>query len=105
MIRFPLDEGKVIGINSAILTRTGGYQGIGFTIPINRAKTIMRKLIESGKIARPHLGVELSEINDSLARQYGLENLPELLRDLKMKELRGAFILSTLQDSPAQKTV
>ena len=52
-------NGEVIGINTAILSRSGGYQGIGFAIPINRAKEIANHIITTGKVLRPWLGIEL----------------------------------------------
>jgi serine protease Do len=96
-------KGEVIGINSSILTRSGGYQGIGFAIPSNQAKIIMARLIESGKIQRPYLGVYLSEINESLARHYGLSSLQVLLKELKIKEPVGAFIMGIEKKSPSEK--
>ncbi|MBI4834034.1 MAG: trypsin-like peptidase domain-containing protein [Planctomycetes bacterium] len=96
-------KGEVIGINSSILTRSGGYQGIGFAIPSNQAKIIMARLIESGKIQRPYLGVYLSEINESLARHYGLSGLQVLLKELKIKEPVGAFIMGIEKKSPSEK--
>ena len=60
-------NGEVIGINTAILSRSGGYQGIGFAIPINRAKEIATQLISSGRVPRPWLGIETVTIDDQLA--------------------------------------
>ncbi|MEK7448061.1 MAG: trypsin-like peptidase domain-containing protein [Planctomycetota bacterium] len=97
-------QGEVIGINSAIVSQTGGYQGIGFAIPINRAKSIMNKLIERGKIERPFLGVQLSEINESLAHYYDLPDVAALLKLLKLNEPKGIFIISVVNDSPADKS-
>ncbi len=54
-------EGKIIGINSAIATRSGGYQGISFAIPSNIAKSIMESLIKTGRVARGWLGVDLGD--------------------------------------------
>ncbi|MFH1228148.1 MAG: trypsin-like peptidase domain-containing protein [Planctomycetota bacterium] len=96
--------GQVIGINSAIISRSGGYQGIGFAIPINRAKYIMNKLIEKGKVTRPFLGVQASPIDRALALSYGLESVEELLKHLKMAKPEGVFVLRVIPDSHAEKS-
>lgn len=64
-------EGKVIGINTAIFTRSGGYQGIGFAIPINMAKVAMNSLIEKGRVIRGWLGVIIQDLTPSLIKQFG----------------------------------
>lgn len=96
-------QGEVIGINSAIVSRTGGYQGIGLAIPINRVKVIMKKLIEKGKVTRPFLGIEMSGLNQTLAHYYDLPNVAALLKLLKIKEPKGVFVLRTIPRSPAAK--
>ncbi len=69
-------NGEVIGINTAILSRTGGYQGIGFAIPINRAKEIASHIISTGKVLRPWLGIELVvsvyDMDEQIAYALGL---------------------------------
>ena len=66
-------NGEVIGINTAILSRSGGYQGIGFAIPINRAKEVATQLIESGHVPHPWLGIEsVVTIYNDLAYTLGL---------------------------------
>lgn len=69
-------NGEVIGINTAILSRTGGYQGIGFAIPINRAKEIASHIITKGKVSRPWLGVEvvvsIYDIDEQIVYALGL---------------------------------
>jgi serine protease Do len=94
-------SGEVIGINSVIITRSGGYQGIGFAIPINRAKYIMQQLINKGKVSRPFMGMELSAINEALARHYGVNSLDNLLKELKISKPEGVFILMVNPQSPA----
>lgn len=66
-------NGEVIGINTAIFTRTGGYQGIGFAIPVNMAKAVLRDLIDKGKVTRGWLGVAIQNMDESLAEQFGVE--------------------------------
>jgi len=93
--------GEVVGINSIIITRSGGYQGIGFAIPINRAKYIMQQLIDKGKISRPFLGVKTGAIDEALARDYGFDSLDQLLKELGMGKAEGVFVLEVTPDSPA----
>jgi serine protease Do len=66
-------RGELVGINSAILSRSGGSQGIGFAIPINLAKVVMDNLREHGKVVRGYLGVSLQDVNKNLARGLGLD--------------------------------
>jgi len=86
-------DGKAVGINTAIFSQSGGYMGIGFAIPINMAEAIKDQLIESGKVARGYLGVEMSpkEMTPELAKLFGLE------------EENGVIITKVLEDSPAEK--
>ncbi|MCF8129194.1 MAG: trypsin-like peptidase domain-containing protein [Deltaproteobacteria bacterium] len=65
-------NGDVIGINTAIFSLSGGYQGIGFAIPINLAKRVAEQLITSGKVARPWLGISGLSLSPSLAEGLGL---------------------------------
>jgi serine protease Do len=66
-------RGEVIGINTAIATSSGGYEGIGFTIPINIAMSVAKQLIDHGSVARAMLGVSLdSDYDDLMARELGL---------------------------------
>jgi S1-C subfamily serine protease len=66
-------NGRVIGINTAIFSLSGGYQGIGFAIPINLAKRVAEKLITSGRVARPWLGISGLSLSPSLAEGLGIE--------------------------------
>jgi serine protease Do len=63
--------GEVIGINTAIASRTGGYQGVGFAIPINMAKSIMDSLIHEGHVVRGFLGVGIQPLSEGLAESFG----------------------------------
>ncbi|MCF6158183.1 MAG: DegQ family serine endoprotease [wastewater metagenome] len=65
-------RGEVVGINTAIFTRSGGYQGIGFAIPVNMVKIIMKDLIEKGKVTRGWLGVVIQDIDPSLAKSFNV---------------------------------
>ena len=66
-------DGEVIGINTAIASNTGGYQGVGFAIPINVAKWVTAQLIESGSVQRAYLGVQIGEIDSQLAGKLGVQ--------------------------------
>jgi serine protease Do len=79
-------EGKVIGINTAIV---GGAQGLGFAIPINMAKGIMQSLIKEGKVVRGYLGVGIQEVTS------------ELSSELNLKVTRGALVTNVEPNSPA----
>lgn len=84
-------DGEVIGINTAIFTRSGGYQGIGFAIPVNMAKAVLRDLIDKGKVTRGWLGVAIQNMDESLAEQFGVE-------------VTEGVLISDVQDgSPAQE--
>ncbi len=84
-------NGEVIGINTAIFTRSGGYMGIGFAVPINMARAIKRQLVETGEVTRGHLGIMIQEVTSELADSFGLE------------EPRGILIGDVLPDSPAEE--
>ena len=64
-------QGEVIGINTAISTRSGGYDGVGFAIPINLARWVADQLIRDGHVARPYLGVSVQAMTPELRRQFG----------------------------------
>ncbi|MDH3346362.1 MAG: Do family serine endopeptidase, partial [Kiritimatiellaceae bacterium] len=84
-------DGKVVGINTAIYSRTGGYMGIGFAIPINQAIQIKDQLIEHGKISRSVLGILIQNVNDELAERFGLE------------ERGGILISQVIEESAAEE--
>ncbi len=63
-------RGEVIGINTAIVSKSGGYMGIGFAIPINMAKQVLNSLIANGKVTRGWLGVGIQNLNEDLARSF-----------------------------------
>lgn len=78
-------EGKLVGINTAILSRTGGYQGIGLAIPTSMAKPIMETLKQSGKVSRGFLGVGIQDIDQDLATALKLSSKNGVL----LSEVRG----------------
>jgi serine protease Do len=83
--------GELVGINTAILSRTGGYQGIGFAIPMKMVTPIMQSLIEHGRVSRGWLGVSIQDIDQSLAQALGL------------KSRKGVLIAEVLSGSPADR--
>ena len=69
---FDLD-GKVVGINSQIYSRSGGYQGLAFAIPINVAVDVANQIIDEGEVSRGYLGVRMSEVDSDLAEALGMK--------------------------------
>ncbi len=84
-------RGELVGINTAILSRSGGYQGIGFAIPTSMAKPIMGSLLDNGKVARGWLGVAIQSVDTNLASAMGLE------------AAQGILVSDVTPDSPAAK--
>ena len=72
-------DGEVVGINTAIVSRSGSNAGVGFTIPINMAKTIMASLIAEGKVTRGFLGIHFQELDKDLSEQFGVESTAGVL--------------------------
>ncbi len=75
-------QGEVIGINSQIYSRTGGYQGLSFAIPIDVALKVEQQLLETGKVSRGRLGVGVQDVNQALAESFGLEKPEGALVDM-----------------------
>ncbi|MBD3380650.1 MAG: Do family serine endopeptidase [candidate division Zixibacteria bacterium] len=84
-------NGELIGLNTAILSRSGGFQGIGFAVPSNMAMRIMNSLLTEGRVVRGWLGVSIQDITQNLAEAMNLERTT------------GALIGDVLEDSPADK--
>ncbi len=72
-------EGNLMGINTAIYSRTGGYTGIGFAVPANMARNIMTRLVKDGRISRGYLGVQISNLDEDLAASMSLETAAGVL--------------------------
>jgi len=83
--------GELIGINTAILSQSGGYMGIGFAVPSKMARSVMESLIKTGKVVRGWLGVSIQEVTPDLAKQFGLA------------EAKGALVSDVLKDTPAER--
>src|SRR4051812_38347287 len=84
-------RGEVIGINSAIYSRTGGYMGLAFAIPIDVAKNVEDQLLKTGKVQRGRLGVGIQEVSASLAKSFGLDRP------------MGALVSTVESGGPAEK--
>jgi len=84
-------DGEVIGINSQIISRNGGYMGMSFATPIDVVREIEKQLIASGRIVRGRLGVATQEVNAQLAESFGLDRA------------RGALVSAVEHGSPAEK--
>ncbi len=84
-------DGEVIGVNSQIYSRSGGYQGLSFAVPIDVAMEVVDQLKTGGKVARGWLGVMIQEVTPELAQSFGLD------------KPRGALVGQVLADSPAQQ--
>jgi serine protease Do len=84
-------KGEVIGIASQIYSRTGGYQGLAFAIPIDVAANVKEQLVKHGRVERGRIGVAIQEVSQSLAQSFGLDRP------------RGALVASVEKGSPAEK--
>lgn len=84
-------KGELVGINTAIFSTTGGYQGIGFAIPSNMAKSVMNSIIKQGKMIRGWLGVHIQPLT------------PELIKQFNLKEDYGVLLSDIVEGSPAEK--
>ena len=85
-------NGEVVGINAQIFTRSGGFMGLSFAIPMNVANNVIQQLKTSGKVSRGWLGVYIQEVTNNLAKSFG------------MKKPSGALISKIIPDGPASKS-
>ena len=84
-------EGEVVGINTAIFSRSGGYMGVGFAIPINMAKGVATQLLQGGEVSRGYLGVSIQQLTPELAESFGLGGR------------KGVLVAQVSEGSPAGK--
>jgi serine protease Do len=84
-------DGEVIGINSMIFSRTGGYMGLSFAIPIDVAMNVREQLVKTGRVVRSRIGVMVQDLDAQLAQSFGLDRP------------RGALVSSVEDDGPAAK--
>lgn len=84
-------RGELIGINTAIFSQTGGYQGVGFAVSTTMAKPIYESLVKTGKVVRGYLGVGIQDLSQELAKSFS------------MKESKGALVSDVREGSPAEQ--
>jgi serine protease Do len=84
-------EGRLIGINTAILSHSGGNQGIGFAVPVNLARSVMEGLVKDGRVVRGFMGVNIQDLTPTLAKQFNV------------KDASGALVAGVTPKSPAEK--
>src|SRR5699024_5488429 len=82
-------DGEVVGVNAQIYTRTGGYQGVSFAIPINIAMNVAQQLKVDGRVERGWLGVQIQEVTRELAENFDMD------------QPRGALVARVFEGSPA----
>ncbi|MBD1209866.1 MAG: Do family serine endopeptidase [Ignavibacteria bacterium] len=82
-------EGKLIGINTAIATRTGAFQGYGFAIPVNLMRSVVEDLLDDGKINRGYIGVQITSVNEATAKAVGLDKISGVMVQEVMKNSAG----------------
>jgi serine protease Do len=82
-------DGRVVGINTAIASGTGGFAGVGFAIPINLARSVAEQLVNTGRVERAFLGVQPQDISEDLSSQFSTD--------------KGALITNVEPESPAEK--
>lgn len=84
-------RGELVGINTAIFSQTGGYQGVGFAVPTSMGKPIYESLIKNGKVVRGYLGIGIQDLNHDLAESFGI------------KDAKGALVSDVKEGSPADR--
>ena len=84
-------RGELVGINTAIFSQTGGYQGVGFAVSTTLAKPIYESLVKTGKVVRGYLGIGLQDLNQDLVTSFS------------MKDSKGALVSDVKEDSPADQ--
>jgi serine protease Do len=85
-------DGRLVGINTLILSRSGGYQGIGFAIPSNLARSVMESLIKNGRVIRGYMGVGIQDVTPNLAKEFNIQ-----------EGSGGALVTEVKPRSPAEK--
>ncbi|WP_404423580.1 DegQ family serine endoprotease [Nibricoccus sp. IMCC34717] len=84
-------KGRLVGVNTAILSRSGGFQGIGFAIPSNMARSVLLQLADKGRVVRGFIGVNVQDVNEAIAESF------------KLKSREGALVSDTQPEGPASK--
>ena len=84
-------RGELVGINTAIFSQTGGYQGVGFAVPTSMARPIYDSLVKNGKVVRGFLGIGIQDLNQDLAKSFGIS------------DVKGALVSEVREESPADQ--
>ena len=84
-------KGELVGINTAIFSQSGGYQGVGFAVSSTMSKPIYEALVKTGKVVRGYLGIGIQDLNQDLAKSFG------------MKDSKGALVSDVKEGSPADE--
>ena len=84
-------DGEVIGVNSQIYSRTGGFMGLSFAVPVNVMMDVYHQLKDQGEVSRGWLGVLIQDVNAELAESFGMDRP------------MGALVAKVIEDSPAEK--
>jgi serine protease Do len=84
-------KGELVGINTAIFSQSGGYQGVGFAVPTSMGKPIYESLIKTGKVVRGFLGIGIQDLNHDLSKSFGI------------KDAKGALVSDVREDGPADQ--
>ncbi len=84
-------KGELVGINTAIFSRSGGNEGVGFAVPTSLGRTVFDSLVKTGKVVRGWLGVGIQDVTQDLAKSF------------KLKEAKGALVSDVKEDSPAER--
>ena len=82
-------RGELVGINTAIFSQSGGYQGVGFAVPTSMSRPIYESLVKTGKVVRGYLGVGIQDLTPDLAKSFGI------------KDTKGAVVTEVKEDGPA----
>ncbi|MEO5957941.1 MAG: trypsin-like peptidase domain-containing protein, partial [Opitutaceae bacterium] len=82
-------DGRVVGLNTAILSRTAGFAGVGVAIPINLARNVAEQIVQKGRVERGSLGVSVQDLDEALSAQFGAE--------------AGVLVSEVTEDGPAEK--
>jgi serine protease Do len=105
-------RGELVGINTAIFSQTGGYQGVGFAVPTSMGKPIYESLIKTGKVVRGYLGIGIQDLSQDLAKSFGIKNAKgALVSDVKEESpadqagLKQGDVITSYQGSPVDDAV
>ncbi|MBL7107577.1 MAG: DegQ family serine endoprotease [Phycisphaerae bacterium] len=103
-------NGEVVGINTAIVSQSGGNMGIGFAIPINMARSVYEQIVDGGTVVRGFLGVNIQDLDPKLAKYFGLEDakgvlIPEIMEDSAAGKagLKAGDVIVELNGEPVEK--